>query len=170
MRDLRIKLLLAFLVALALSILPMPEWLSSFRPSWILLLVLYIEYFIPWRLPILSLFLTGLILDVLLSTIIGEHAFALLLVTWIASTRSRRFQFFSMMQQILLVGLFCFMYQLLISFSNAILSFNYSLWMPLASALSSMLLWPWVRLLGESSLLVCLPSNSFLKSHTSRIL
>ncbi len=162
MNDIRSKLLITFIAALVLSILPMPELISSFRPPWILLLVLYIEYFIPGKFHITTLLLVGLVLDVLLSTVIGEHSFALLLVTWLASTRSRRFQFFSMMQQIILIGMFCFIYQATISLIDALLAFNYSLWMPIASALLSMFIWPWIRLLGEGSLLTRLTYRSSL--------
>lgn len=162
MNDIRLKLLLAFIVALVFSILPMPQFVSAFRPPWILLLVLYIEYFIPGKFHITTLFLVGLVLDVLQSTVIGEHSLALLLVTWIASTRSRRFQFFSMMQQIILIGIFCFLYQAIITGSHALLDFNYSLITPFASALLSMFIWPWIRLLGDGSLLTRLTHRTSL--------
>ncbi|KTD02569.1 rod shape-determining protein MreD [Fluoribacter gormanii] len=153
MRNLRIRLFAGFIVALLLSILPMPELISAFRPPWVLLLVLYIEYFLPGNFRLTTLLFVGLLLDVLLATVIGEHSFALLLVTWIASSKSRRFQFFSMMQQIFLIGFFCFLYQSIISLITALLGFNYSLFMPVASALVGMFIWPWIRLLGEDTLL-----------------
>ncbi|QMT60766.1 MULTISPECIES: rod shape-determining protein MreD [unclassified Legionella] len=153
MRNLRIRLCLGFIVALLLSILPMPELISAFRPPWVLLLVLYIEYFLPGNFRLTTLLFVGLLLDVLLATVIGEHSFALLLVTWIASSKSRRFQFFSMMQQIFLIGFFCLLYQSIISLTTALLGFNYSLFMPVASALVGMFIWPWIRLLGEDTLL-----------------
>lgn len=145
------KLFIAFIATLVLSILPMPELVAVFRPPWVLLLALYVEYFLPGTLHLLPLLLIGLVLDVLLSTVIGEHAFALLLVMWVASTRSRRFRFFSMVQQICAVGVFCFLYQAIITGIDAMLAFNYSLIMPVASALLGMITWPWVRVLGDSS-------------------
>lgn len=153
MRSLQLRLWTGFIGALILSILPMPELISAFRPPWILLLVLYIEYFLPGKFKLTTLLLVGLLLDTLLSTVIGEHSFALLLVTWIASGKSRRFQFFSMVQQVFLVGFFCLLYQAVISFIDGLLGFNYSILMPFASALSSMFIWPWIRLLGDSSLM-----------------
>ncbi|STY29750.1 Rod shape-determining protein MreD [Legionella wadsworthii] len=153
MRYLRIRLCLGFIIALLLSILPMPELISAFRPPWVLLLVLYIEYFLPGNFKLTTLLLVGLLLDVLLATVIGEHSFALLFVTWIASSKSRRFQFFSMMQQIFLIGFFCLLYQSIISLITALLGFNYSLITPVASALVGMFIWPWIRLLGEDTLL-----------------
>lgn len=153
MNTLPIRLLMAFVAALTLSILPIPQMISAIRPPWVLLLVLYIEYFLPGKFKIMTLLVVGLVLDVLLSTVIGEHSFALLFVTWIASSKSRRFQFFSMLQQICLIGFFCFVYQLSISLLDALFSFNYSLLMPFGSALFGMLVWPWIRLLGDSTFL-----------------
>ncbi len=152
-KNLRIRLTLGFIISLVLSILPMPELIADFRPPWVLLLVLYIEYFLPGNFNQTTLLFVGLLLDVLLATVIGEHSFALLFVTWIASSKSRRFQFFSMMQQIFLVGFFCLLYQAIIALISALLGFHYSLFMPVASAIIGMFLWPWIRLLGEDTLL-----------------
>lgn len=152
MRNLRLRISAGFVGALILSILPMPELFSAFRPPWILLLVLYIECFLPENFKLTAVLIVGVLLDVLLSTVIGEHSFALLLVSWIASSKSRRFQFFSMIQQICLVGFFCLLYQAVISFIDALLGFNYSLLMPVFSALLGMFIWPWIRLLGDGSL------------------
>lgn len=153
MKNLRLRLTLGFLIALILSILPMPELIADFRPPWVLLLVLYIEYYLPGNFNQTTLLFVGLLLDVLLATIIGEHSFALLLTTWIASSKSRRFQFFTIMQQIFLVGFFCFLYQTIIVLITALLGFNYSMFMPVSSALIGMFIWPWLRLLGEETLL-----------------
>lgn len=153
MRNLRFRIWVGFLSALVLSILPLPELISSFRPPWVLLLVLYIEYYLPDNFKVTSLCIVGLSMDVLLSTVIGEHSFSLLLTTWMASTKSRRFQFFSIMQQICLIGFFCFFYQTLLAFIDALLGFHYSLLVPVASAVLGMLIWPWIRLLGDGSLL-----------------
>lgn len=153
MKNLHIRLMVGFILALILSILPLPGLISEFRPPWILLLVLYIEYFLPGNFNQTALLFVGLLLDVLLATVIGEHSFALLLVTWIASSKSRRFQFFSMMQQIFLIGFFCLFYQTIISLITALLGFHYSMIAPIGSAVVGMFVWPWIRLLGEDTLL-----------------
>lgn len=154
MMNLRVRIAVGFIVALLLTILPIPEMLSAFRPPWVLLLVLYIEYYLPGNFKLTALLLVGLLLDVLLSTVIGEHSFALLLVTWIASTKSRRFQFFSMTQQIVLIGFFCLLYQSIISFVDALLGFHYSVLFPVATAILSMFFWPWIRLLADDALFI----------------
>lgn len=149
--TLYMRLAIGFITTLVLSILPLPSMISFFRPPWALLFVLYAEYYLPGQFKLAVIIFFGLMLDVLLSTVIGEHSFALLLVTWIASTKSRRFQFFSMMQQILLIGAFCWVYQSIICFIDGLLGFQYNLFMPLASALLSMFFWPWIRILADGA-------------------
>jgi rod shape-determining protein MreD len=147
--NIRLRLFAGFILALILSILPLPSFICVFRPPWVLLLSLYIGYFLPGKSNLLALLVLGLILDVLLSSVLGEHSFALLVVTWLAANKSRRFQFFSMMQQIFLIGFFCLLYELIIALIDALLGFNYNIYHPLGSALMGMFFWPWIRLLGE---------------------
>lgn len=148
-----LRLSLCFVAALSLSILPMPEFITMFRPPWILLMLLYVEYFLPEYSRLTFIIVLGLVLDVLLSTVLGEHAFTLLLLTWIASSKSRRFQFFTMTQQMFLVGFFCLLYQAVITGIDAVLGFNYNSFSPLASGITGTFLWPWIRLLGQDTLL-----------------
>ncbi len=147
------RLLLALLIVLVLTILPMPDLLTELRPPWMLLFVLYVQFFIPgcFRLPVL--FLLGLCLDVLLATIIGEHAFSLLITTLLASGMARRFNFFPMGQQMALIGLFAGVYQFVILFIDAFSGYPYNILMVIGSAFISMLLWPWIRLLADDALL-----------------
>ncbi|HAT9655156.1 TPA: rod shape-determining protein MreD, partial [Legionella pneumophila subsp. pneumophila] len=41
----------------------------------------------------------------------------------------------------------------IIIFIDALLGFNYNLIMPVTSAILGMIIWPWIRVLGYSSLL-----------------
>lgn len=142
--TLNFRLFFALFSAFALTIIPLPEIVVGFRPAWILLLVLYIQFFLPNYFNITLLFFLGLCLDVLLSTVIGEHAFAFLLTTWFASRMARRFNLFSIIQQMALVALYCLIYQLTIYLVGAFLGYNPSLLMVVGTTLFSMLLWPWV--------------------------
>jgi len=157
MSSLNARLFIAFLLALALTILPLPELLIGIRPPWVLLLALYLQYYIPERFNVGILFTTGLIMDVLLSTVIGEHAFALTLVSWIASSKTRRFYFFSIGQQMGLIAVFSLLYQFTIVTIDAFSGFNISFISAIGSSIASVVLWPWVRLIAEDTLLVKLP-------------
>jgi rod shape-determining protein MreD len=81
----------------------------------------------------------------------GEHAFALLLFTWIANTKSRRFRFFSITQQMVLIAFFCLAYQTAIVSIDALLGFHYLVWKPLITAILAFVFWPWVRLLLDEA-------------------
>ncbi|WED41843.1 rod shape-determining protein MreD [Legionella cardiaca] len=152
MNSLHLRIFVAVILALALTILPLPDLLIGLRPPWVLMLVLYLQFFLPNHFNILSLLLIGLILDVLLATVLGEHAFALSVVTWIASNKERRFNFFSIGQQMALIGFFCLLYQILILMMEVFLGYHVAFIMSVGSAALSMILWPWVRLLADDTL------------------
>ncbi len=144
--------MIAFVIALCLTIFPMPHWLAGIKPPWVLLLVLYIQFYIPDRFNLISLIILGLTLDVLLSTVIGEHMFALSLVAWVATSKARRFYFFSIGQQMALVGFFCFLYQLIIIIIDAFLGFHINFIPVFVNAVISILIWPWLRLIADDAL------------------
>ena len=154
MMTLNLRLMFALLVAFVLTILPLPVMMMGFRPPWILILVLYVQFFLPNYFNITLLLFLGLCLDVLLSTVIGEHAFALILTTWFASGKARRFNFFSMVQQMMVVALCCLVYQLIIFLIDAFLGYNTGLWMVIGTALLSMFFWPWVEWVLTNGLLL----------------
>ncbi len=153
MITINLRLFFALFFVFVLIIIPIPDVLMDFRPPWLLLLVLYIQLFLPDYFNVPVLFFIGLCLDVLLSTVIGEHAFALLLTTWFAAGKARRFSFFSLIQQMMLIAVFCLIYQLIIFFIEAFLGYHNGLLGVFGSAAIGMMLWPWVRMLAESRLL-----------------
>jgi rod shape-determining protein MreD len=144
------RLAIAFIIALCLTIFPIPNLLSGINPPWILLLVLYMQFYIPDRFNLTALIILGLILDALLATIIGEHTFALSLVAWVTTSKARGFYFFSIGQQMVLVGFFCLLYQLIMIMIDAFLGFHTNVIPVLVNTVMSILIWPWLRLIyGE---------------------
>ena len=154
MRSTQRRLLIALLLSLVLTIIPMPELFSDMRPAWILLLLLYLEFFMPQVFRLSILFIMGLLMDVLLATVIGEHIFALTFVTWVASNKTRRFHFFSIGQQMALIGFLCLLYQVILITIDGFLGYRFNFIGALGSAVLSILLWPWIRLLAEETLLL----------------
>ena len=154
-----LRLVLACLLALILTILPMPDILLGSRPAWVLMLILFLQFYLPDSFNLVALFVLGLLLDVLLSSVIGEHTLALSLVSWIASNKARRFYFFTIGQQMIVIGFFCFLYQLILLTINAFLGFHVGLVSTIGSTAISVLLWPWVRLVAEESLLIKIRYN-----------
>lgn len=149
MRQLDIHIGLSFLLVLIATIVPLPHIVLGARPLWVLILLLYLQFYQPHYCNLLVLLIMGLFLDVLLSTVLGEHALAVTLVIWIASNQTRRFYLFSIGQQLLLIGFFCLLYQLILYTIDAFLGLSMGLFSVIASSVSSVLFWPWLRLLAE---------------------
>lgn len=152
MMTLKIRLFFLLLLASVLTILPLPHVIAGFKPPWVLLFVLYIQFYLPQYFNVAILFFVGLCLDVLLSTALGEHAVALILTTWFAASKVRRFNFFSILQQMMLVGLFCLVYQGIIFLMDAYMGYRHGLLVGVGAASLGLLFWPFMRLLGESTL------------------
>lgn len=145
--TLKIRVLLACIIALVLTIIPVPSYFASLRPSWILLLVLYCQFFLPNLFYLTVIIFLGLFLDILLSTTLGEHSLALVITTWLASSKVQRFHMFPMLQQMLLIALFCFIYQLTLYYIDARQGFNSTLFNVIGTTLMSFLIWPWIQLI-----------------------
>lgn len=145
--TLKIRVLLACVFALALTIIPVPSFFASLKPSWILLLILYCQFFLPNLFYLTATILLGLFLDILLSTTLGEHSLALVITTWVASSKVQRFHMFPMLQQMLLIALFCFIYQLSLYFFDARQGFNSTFLNVVGTTLMSFLVWPWIQLI-----------------------
>jgi len=154
MMTLNFRLIIELFLVFVFTIMPLPEIVLEFRPPWILLFVLYIQFFLPNYFSITVLFFLGLCIDVLLSTVLGEHAFALLLTTWFAAGKVRRFCFFSLIQQMVLIGVFCLTYQLIIYCIESFLGYHTGLMALAGIVVLSVFLWPWVRILADGTLLV----------------
>jgi rod shape-determining protein MreD len=83
-RESRLLVYATALIALMLSVLPVPEILAIIRPPFLVLLVLYWSTMMPRAGGILIGFLGGIALDVLQGTQLGQHALALSFVTYLA--------------------------------------------------------------------------------------
>jgi len=95
--------LLTFLVALLMMILPMPEWARPFRPQWVSLTLIYWCIALPHRVGVGTGFSLGIALDVLTGTLLGQHALGLSLVAFLAVQLHARIRVFPFWQQALAV-------------------------------------------------------------------
>jgi len=101
--DSRGRMLLAALVALVLTVLPLPAWLDVVRPAFLVLTVLYWSVNAPRAGGVAFGFFAGLALDVFQGPVLGEHALALALVSYIAVREHQRIRSKPVFQQALFV-------------------------------------------------------------------
>jgi rod shape-determining protein MreD len=129
------------LAANILTVLPLPTLLNNIRPAWVLLCLLYIQTYIPKYFHVLLVLILGLGLDALLSTPMGEHAFALLVVTWFMVGKIDRFVFFSIMQQMSVIAVACICYQLILYIVDATFGHMTSIFTIFGVAMTTMIFW-----------------------------
>jgi len=148
-----LRVFILTLLFLMLTLIALPEYISIFRPFWVLLLMLYVQFMLPNLFHLSLVILLGLMLDVIVGSPLGQHLFALTCVAWCASSRARRFKFFSMPQQIIWILVLCLVYQLIVCLFNYILGYSVSLWVILSPVCMSTLAWPFIRHVIERFLL-----------------
>jgi rod shape-determining protein MreD len=96
-------MLLTVVVALILSVLPLPLWLAAVRPAFLVLTVLYWSISVP-RLGGIALgFGSGLALDVFRGAVLGENALALTAITYLAVREHQKIRLKPSFQQALMV-------------------------------------------------------------------
>ena len=112
--DSRTRLLLSALVALILTVLPLPRSLDVVRPAFLVLTVLYWSVYAPRAGGLAIGFFAGLMLDVFQGPVLGEHALALALVTYIAVREHQRIRSKPAIQQALIVFPALMLYELVL--------------------------------------------------------
>jgi len=110
----RVRMLLTALVALILTVLPLPTWLDVIRPVFLVLMVLYWSVNAPRTGGIALGFFCGLALDVFQGPVLGEHALALVLVTYIAGREHQRIRSKPAIQQAMFVLVALVVYELVL--------------------------------------------------------
>ena len=135
---------ISVLVALMLTIVPLPEWLRPYRPEWTVLALIYWGMALPQRVGVGTGWATGLFIDVLKGSLLGQHALALTVVMFLTLNLHQRIRVFPLWQQALAVLVLSGLYQLLVLWFEGITgqrTGGWEYWMP---SLIGMLLWPWV--------------------------
>jgi rod shape-determining protein MreD len=97
------RMLLAALVALVLTVLPLPPWADVLRPAFLVLTVLFWAVNAPRTGGVAFGFFAGLALDVFQGPLLGEHALALALISYIAVREHQRIRSKPAIQQALIV-------------------------------------------------------------------
>ncbi|HVC37453.1 MAG TPA: rod shape-determining protein MreD [Gammaproteobacteria bacterium] len=137
-------IVVTYLVALLLSIWPLPDWAEPFRPAWVMLATVYWCLFLPHRVGLLVTFVVGILVDSLTGSLLGEHALALLLVAWVVLKLHLQIRVYPWWQQTLLVLSLMLLYTFVLFWVDGMLGYTQGAllrWMPV---LITTLLWPWV--------------------------
>jgi rod shape-determining protein MreD len=136
-------ILILFLIALMLTVMPLPEWARDFRPQWVTLMLIYWCMALPQRVGVGTAWTLGVFEDVLTGTLLGQHALGLSVTAYITLRLHRRIRVFPLWQQSLSVFVLLLVEHLLsLWVIGATGQPTPSLWY-WTPTLVGMLLWPW---------------------------
>ena len=136
-----------FIIALVLEIAPWPASLQSFKPAWLVLVLMYWVLSIPTKVSIGCAFILGVIWDLVLGSILGVHALVLSVFAYLIAINHLILRNMSLWMQSILVILFIFALRLGIFLIELLLHSAYFNWQEIFGAIASGLLWPWIFLL-----------------------
>lgn len=145
-KTLRIGII-TIIAAFMLAIMPLPDWLSEFRPDWVTLVLIYWAMAMPTKIGVTIAWLAGLMLDVGYGTLMGQHAVGLVLVIYFIHLNHQRLRVASLLQQAIVIFILLLIKQLLILWVDGMLGHAPGSWLYFMPTITSTLLWPWVYLI-----------------------
>ncbi len=137
---------LTLMLALLLTVMPLPVEVKLFRPDWPLLVLCYWVLALPHRASIGTAFVLGFIVDVMVGTVLGVNAFGYSVVCFIMAANYLKIRNFSILQQALLVGMLLALYHLLVFWLSHFLTGVFFRAAYLWPVLTGALVWPYVFL------------------------
>lgn len=135
-------ILLSFVAAYTLAVLPLPQWLLWGRPEWVALTLIYWAIALPQRVGMVTGLLLGVGLDVLEGAVLGQNAFALVVVALLSLTLYQRLRVYSLWQQASVVFVLIGINQLICQWVQNLEGAGAGSLLFLLPAFSSALLWP----------------------------
>ena len=140
------KIIFTCLVALILTIIPLPLWLIQISPLWVLLVLMAWLLEAPQQVGLGVALVMGIALDLLQGTLLGEHALALIMVAIVVSHLRARLRMFPLLQQGLCVFCFALLYLFIIYTIQGMMDGlpDHLFLLYWVAAMTSLLIWPWV--------------------------
>ena len=137
----------SLVVAMMLTIVPVPFWAGWARPLWVPAVAFYWALALPERFSLGAAWCVGILLDVLLGTLLGENALGLVLAVFVISKLYTRIRLFPMWQQVGIIFLLSLCHLTLLFWTQGLIgeaAVSWQFWVP---SVTTALLWPWLFIL-----------------------
>jgi len=139
-------IIISFIIAIILTIIPLPETLAYARPEWLFMVFVYWCLALPERIGVGTGWFLGLLLDVVQGSLLGQHALAFAVIAFITLKIHQRVRIFPLHQQALTIFMLVTLQIILINWIKGIAGNETNLWLMLLPALSTAACWPWIFL------------------------
>ena len=144
--TMRLPIITCIIVALMLTIAPMPDWARSFRPDWVALTLIYWAMILPRTYSVGTAWIVGIVLDVAQGTLLGQHAIALCFIIYITVKFHLQFRVFPVSQMSATVFAMLAFYQFILFWINGVAGVTTSATTYWAPVLTGALIWPLLTL------------------------
>jgi len=140
-------LVLALIMAILLTLLPIPDVIEPLRPYWVGLVLVYWALEIREMVSLGMAFTIGILLDTLTGSLMGMHALSLVVMIYLVQRFRARLRFFPPWQQALSILALLVNDRIIRLWISSLLGEPIPTWNYWLSPLVGMALWPWLFLL-----------------------
>jgi rod shape-determining protein MreD len=137
-------IVLTFIIALLLDVIPLPGGVAWLRPQWTLLILIYWVMAMPYVVGFAWAFVVGLLLDLLNGSLLGEHAFAMLIVSYLIVRLYQLIRVYPVLQQTCIICVLVLLYRVLIFIIQGIIGELPHTMLYWITVVVSTILWPWL--------------------------
>ncbi|MEE8150688.1 MAG: rod shape-determining protein MreD [Nitrosomonadaceae bacterium] len=135
-------IILSFMVALLLNLLPLQGIVLTLRPDFVALVLLYWSINQPQRVGMSAAFGMGLLMDVGNSSMLGQHALAYSVMIFLALLMRRRLRIFGLLEQAPQIGLMLLAAQFITLLTELLNRAHFPGWYFFLASITGVLLWP----------------------------
>ncbi|MDJ0917094.1 MAG: rod shape-determining protein MreD [Woeseiaceae bacterium] len=135
-------MLMSVLAALALTIMPLPAAIESFRPDWIMMMLIYWAIVAPQKYSVGTAWLVGIVMDVAQGTMLGQHALTMCLIVFVTIRFHLQMRVFPLTQLTLTVMAMLCVYQFLLFWINGVAGVTAPAIVYWGPVITGTLIWP----------------------------
>lgn len=140
-------ILASLLLAFALALWPLPDYLGVFRPQLLALMLCYWLLEAPERVGMGVAFLLGLAADLVFGTLLGEQALRLCVIAFLVLRFRPRLRFFTLLQQARTLLLLLLNDRVVVLMVRALSGEGMPGWQFWVAPFLGALVWPWLYIL-----------------------